>query len=254
MLIHFLRHATFVVQFNQTKILVDPMLSKAEAMEPVQNASNSRRIPMVELPLNDEALQDLLAQIDGVLVTHTHRDHWDARAVELLPKNIPILCQPEDQEKISQIGFSAVQPVVSELRWKDIRFTRTGGRHGSGEIGQKMGPVSGFVLQAEGEPTLYLAGDSIWCEEVESALRRYQPQVTVVNSGAAQFLSGGPITMTAEDVCQVCRVAPQTRVVAVHLETVNHCLLSRSQLKEKLHREGVLTQVVIPADGEALEV
>jgi L-ascorbate metabolism protein UlaG (beta-lactamase superfamily) len=253
MIIHFLRHATFIVQLNQVKILVDPMLSRAEAMEPVQNASNSRRIPMVELPLDDEALKRLLEQIDGVLVTHTHRDHWDARAVELLPKNIPILCQLEDQEKISQAGFSVVQPVVSELRWKDVLFTRTGGRHGSGEIGQKMGPVSGFVLQAEGEPELYIAGDSIWCAEVESALERYQPQVTVVNSGTAQFLSGGPITMTAEDVCQVCRVAPQTRVVAVHLETVNHCLLSRSQLKEKIHQEALLAQVVIPADGEVLE-
>jgi L-ascorbate metabolism protein UlaG (beta-lactamase superfamily) len=208
---------------------------------------------MVELPLDDEALQGLLEQIDAVLVTHTHRDHWDARAVELLPKTIPILCQPEDQAKISQAGFSAVQPVISELRWKDILFTRTGGRHGRGEIGQKMGPVSGFVLQAEEEPELYIAGDSIWCDEVESALSRYQPRVTVVNSGAAQFLSGGPITMTAEDVCQVCRVAPQTQVVAVHLETVNHCLLTRSQLKEKLRQEGLLAQVVIPADGEVLE-
>jgi L-ascorbate metabolism protein UlaG (beta-lactamase superfamily) len=208
---------------------------------------------MVELPLDDEALQGLLEQIDGVLVTHTHRDHWDARAVELLPKTIPLLCQPEDQEKLSQAGFSAVQPVISELRWKDIRFTRTGGRHGSGEIGQKMGPVSGFVLQARGEPGLYLAGDSIWCAEVQRALRDYQPQVTVVNSGAAQFLSGGPITMTAEDVYQVCRAAPQTRVVAAHLETVNHCLLNRSQLKEALRQEGLLAQVAIPADGEVLE-
>src|SRR5262245_22375676 len=163
MIIHFLRHATFVVQLNQVKILVDPMLSRAEAMEPVQNALNLNRIPMVELPLDDEALQSLLEQIDGVLVTHTHRDHWDTRAVELLPKNIPILCQPEDQARLSQAGFSAVQPVISELRWKDILFSRTGGRHGSGEIGQKMGPVSGFVLQARGEPGLYIAGDSIWC-------------------------------------------------------------------------------------------
>jgi Stress responsive A/B Barrel Domain len=39
---------------------------------------------------------------------------------------------------------------------------------------------------------VYIAGDSIWGVEVESALRRYQPEVTGVNSGAAQFLSGGP--------------------------------------------------------------
>jgi L-ascorbate metabolism protein UlaG (beta-lactamase superfamily) len=253
MIIRFLRHATFVVELNGVKILVDPMLSRAEAMEPVQNAANSRRIPMMELPLNEEALGHLLEQIDGVLVTHTHRDHWDAWAVELLPKDIPLLCQPEDQARFSQAGFLAVQTVASEIHWKDILFTRTGGRHGTGEIGQKMGPVSGFVLQTKGEPSLYIAGDTIWCTEVESALRRYQPQVTVVNAGAAQFLSGDPITMTAEDVSQVCRALPMTQVVAVHMESINHCLLTRSQLRDKLQQEGLLAQVTIPADGETLE-
>jgi hypothetical protein len=33
-----------------------------------------------------------------------------------------------------------------------------------------MGEVSGFVLQAENEPTLYIVGDSIWVEEVENAI------------------------------------------------------------------------------------
>jgi L-ascorbate metabolism protein UlaG (beta-lactamase superfamily) len=139
-----------------------------------------------------------------------------------------------------------------EFHWQDIVFTRTGGRHGTGEIGQKMGPVSGFVLQAAGEPTLYIAGDTIWCEEVAQALTTHQPDVTVVNAGAAQFLTGDPITMTAENVCQVCRALPKTRVIAVHMEAINHCLLTRRQLRERLEQERVSAQVVIPADGEII--
>lgn len=252
MLIHFLRHATFVVKLNQTSLLVDPMLNPAEAMEPVQNAANQRRIPLTDLPLDDTALQQLIQQVDAVLVTHLHRDHWDARAIELLLKSMPIFCQPEDQERISQAGFLAVQPIVSEWRWQDIVFTRTGGKHGTGEIGQKMGTVSGFVLRAVGEPTLYIAGDTIWCDEVAQALSLHQPDVTVVNAGAAQFLSGDPITMTAEDVCQVCRALPQTRVIVVHMEAINHCLLTRGQLRERLEQEGLAAQVTIPADGEMI--
>jgi hypothetical protein len=38
------------------------------------------------------------------------------------------------------------------------------------EILAQMGEVSGFVLQAENEPTLYIVGDSIWVEEVENAI------------------------------------------------------------------------------------
>jgi L-ascorbate metabolism protein UlaG (beta-lactamase superfamily) len=113
-----------------------------------------------------------------------------------------------------------------------------------------MGPVSGFVLQAEGEPSLYIAGDTIWCDEMAEALRTYQPAVTVVNTGAAQFNVGGPITMTAEEVVAVCRELPTTHVIAVHMEAVNHCLLARAELCQTLEIEGLSAQVIIPADGE----
>lgn len=253
MQIHFIRHATLVIYLNGLAILVDPMLSPAAAMDPVLNAPNQRRFPLVDLPLNNQALEHLLSQVDAVLVTHTHRDHWDARARELLPKDLSILCQPEDEGPISEAGFSKVLPIVTQFEWQGLRLTRTGGRHGLGEIGQKMGPVSGFVLQAPAEPLLYLAGDTVWCAEVEQALQLHQPEIIIVNTGAAQFLTGGPITMTAEDVSQVCHTLPGSQVIAVHMETVNHCLLTRAELRARLQQEGLLAQVSIPEDGDMIE-
>ncbi len=117
-----------------------------------------------------------------------------------------------------------------------------------------MGTVSGFVLRAPGEPSLYLAGDTIWCPEVEAALQTFRPDVVVLNAGAAQFLTGDPITMTADDVVQVCRALPTARVIAVHMETINHCLLTRADLRERLAQEGLAQQVQVPADGELIEL
>ncbi len=193
MQIRLLRHATLVVNFKSVNLLVDPMLSRAGEMDPVSNAANNRRIPLVELPLTDAELGELVGQMDAVLVTHIHRDHWDARARELLPKSLPIICQPGDESKIREAGFTAVTPVADEYEWRGIRFQRTGGRHGTGEIGKQMGKVSGFVLSAAGEPKLYIAGDTIWCDPVADALHEYNPGVVVVNAGAAQFLAGDPI-------------------------------------------------------------
>jgi L-ascorbate metabolism protein UlaG (beta-lactamase superfamily) len=153
---------------------------------------------------------------------------------------------------IRQAGFSAVTPVGDHVRWSTIDFYRTGGQHGTGEIGQKMGAVFGFVLKASGGPTLYLAGDTIWCAEVQAALQTYRPDVVVVNAGAAQFLAGGPITMTADDVCRVCRELPSAQVVAVHMEAVNHCGLTRDGLRSKLIEEGLGARVQIPVDGAEL--
>ena len=115
-----------------------------------------------------------------------------------------------------------------------------------------MGTVSGYVLRVPGEPSLYIAGDTIWCAEVEASILGLWPDVIVVNAGAAQFTSGGPITMTAEDVVRVCRAAAHATVVAVHMEALNHCLLSRLDLGTALDEAGVLSQVWIPANGESL--
>jgi L-ascorbate metabolism protein UlaG (beta-lactamase superfamily) len=252
MQIHFLRHATMVIKINGLSILVDPMLSSAGAMDPVANAGDDRRIPLVDLLLDQAALEQLLLGLDAVLVTHTHRDHWDARAVDLLPKALPVICQPPDVEKITAGGFKTVLPVETQVAWNDLTFSRTGGQHGAGETGQRMAPVSGFILQAPGSPTVYIAGDTIWCPEVDRALERYWPDISILNTGAAQFLTGGPITMTAQDVVKVCRAQPGSRVVAVHLEALNHCQLSRAELRGELETLDLLERVLIPADGELL--
>jgi L-ascorbate metabolism protein UlaG (beta-lactamase superfamily) len=186
-------------------------------------------------------------------VTHTHRDHLDDAAVATLPKQLPLFCQPEDEAKLSERGFRNVRAVKESEVWNGIRLTRTGGKHGTGEMAQKMGPVSGFVLQSEGEPVLYIAGDSVWCPEVGEALARHKPDVTIVNAGGARLLTGGPITMTGPDIEQVLLQSPQTRVVAVHMEAWNHCMLSRAELRRYVEDRGISQRVHIPDDGEWME-
>lgn len=250
--IKLLRHATHLITTHGVRILVDPMLSPAEAWDPIPNTPNPKRNPLVDLPLTGEEFQAFLSRLTAVAVTHGHFDHWDGEAATQLAKDIPIFCQPEDAGRIAKKGFVSIQPVDRETTWKDVSITRTGGQHGTGEIGKRMGIVSGFVFRAEGEPTLYVAGDTIWCEEVEKALLQNRPDVVVVYAGAARFLEGGPITMTAEDVIRVAGALPDARVVAFHMEAINHCLLTRHALREKLSEAGLQDRVAVPVDGESL--
>lgn len=250
--IRLVRSATLIVKLGDHRLLVDPMLGPAGSMPPVEDTANPRRNPLVGLPFGEEELEHLLRRIDAVLVTHTHKDHWDATAVSLIPKGTPVFCQPEDEARILSDGFRDVRPVAREVTWEGLRLTRTGGRHGTGDIGRAMAPASGFVLGARGEPFLYIAGDTIFCPEVEEALLRHRPDVTVVNAAGARFLTGDPIVMTAEDVVSVCCVLPTTRVIAVHMEALNHCFLTREQLRETLRREELLDRVEIPEDGASI--
>lgn len=239
------RHATLEVEYHGHTLLVDPMLDDAGVRPAIQNSPNPRNNPLVSLPV---AAEDVVKEVEAVLVSHTHSDHWDETAVRLLARDLPLFGQVADGTKFRRQGFVNVRPIDGVVRWSNIEISRTGGQHGTGEIGNAMSPVSGFVLRAPGEPTLYIAGDTIWCEEVREALLRHKPDVVVVNAGAAQFLKGDPITMTADDVVAVCQAAPSAKVVAVHMEAINHCLLTRDDLA--FQSEAARVRAVIPADGE----
>lgn len=247
--IQLLRHATLLLSFGGARVLVDPMLGDVGVAPPVANSPNQRPNPLTPLPMPAPAC---LSGVGAVLITHTHRDHFDDAAAALVPKHLPLLGQPQDEAKFTGLGFTAVGAVQDARRWAGIELHRTGGQHGTGEVGRRMAPVSGFVLRAPGEGTLYIAGDTVWCGEVERVLRAYRPAVVVVNAGAAQFLQGGPITMTAEDVVTTARAAPTAQIIAVHMEAINHCLLTRSELAAQVRAAGVSERVRIPRDGDAL--
>ena len=184
-----------------------------------------------------------------MLVSHLHADHLDETAVRLLSAGVPVLAQPEDEDALRERGFTDVRAVEEELEWRGVQVTRTPARHGTGEIGAAMAPASGFVLRAAGEPSVYVAGDTVWCEEVRAVLDVQRPDVVVVNAGGARFTEGDPIVMTAEDVVALARHIEGAPVVAVHLDAINHCLESRDELRARLRAEGLEDRVSVPEDG-----
>lgn len=238
--IRLVRHATLELQFAETRVLVDPMLGEPGDIDPIPNTPNQRENPLVPLP----ALA--LDAVDAVLVTHLHRDHFDDTARERLDDDVPVLCQPEDAESIAE-DFDDVRPIDDATEFAELSITRTPARHGHGELAEQMGPVSGFVLD-DGDERVYLAGDTVWYDAVEATLDAHEPDVAVVNAGAAQFLEGEPITMTKEEVVTFAG-ATDADVVAVHMGAINHCLLSRVELAEHLADAGLDGQVVVPRDG-----
>jgi L-ascorbate metabolism protein UlaG (beta-lactamase superfamily) len=230
-----IRNATVILELAGARILVDPMLDPAGARPPIERTANPVPNPTVPLPFPAEAI---VRGIDAVLVTHRHRDHLDARAEALLPRDVPVFCQPEDAEPLRALGLDA-RPVADVVGWGGIRIARVPARHGSGRIAELLAPVSGYVLD-----DVYVAGDTVWFDGVQATIERHRPRVAIVNAGGAQFLEGGLIVMGIEDVREVATRVPT--VVAVHMEALNHCRLSRAALRE------AVPGVLVPEDGETL--
>jgi L-ascorbate metabolism protein UlaG (beta-lactamase superfamily) len=231
------RNATLIIDLGGKRIVVDPMLDDAGARAPIEGTVPQVRNPTVPLPF---PAVEVVSNLDAVIVTHRHRDHLDSRGEELLPHDVPVFCQPEDEQALRELGLDA-RPVEDSTEWDGLRVTRTPARHGSGEIAELLAPVSGFVLD-----DLYIAGDTVWYEGVEETIERRRPRVAVVNAGGAEFLEGGPIIMGTDDVREVAARAPT--VVAVHMEALNHCHLTRAALR------AALPDVLVPDDGETLEL
>src|SRR6266540_5953983 len=114
-----------------------------------------------------------------------------------------------------------------------------------------MGTVSGFIFQAENERTIYWTGDTIWCETVKQVVRETELDIIITHSSGASFDAGHPIIMDGWQTIEVCRTAPQSIVIAVHMETFDFDTVSREDLRGIAEAEGIeARQLLIPADGE----
>lgn len=248
--IHHIRNATLLLEYGGHSFLIDPFFADQGSMPAFPNTPNQELSnPLVPLP--DKPSEYL--EVDAVFITHLHPDHFDEKAKEILPTDIKIFVQnQEDLKTVKQEGFTNVHSFEEQIHIGDVTIHQTNGQHGRGDITKMTGPVSGMVFKHQEEQSLYIAGDTVWCEDVEKALTAHSPDLIIVNSGAAQFLEGGPITMTAEDIYNTHQAAPNSNIIVVHMESLNHCLLSRETLHSFLEENQLTSQVIIPNDGERL--
>ena len=144
------------------------------------------------------------------------------------------------------------RPPLSLIRSRPGRNPTVPLPEGSGERLAGITPGVGYLLRLPGEPSLYLSGDTVMTDEVRAVLERERPDVAVLHAGGAQLDIGSPILMTLDEQLEFVRLAPG-RVIAVHLEALDHCGVTRARLKDALTAAG-LDSVDVPADGETISV
>lgn len=250
---HF-RNATMVIETKKHVILIDPMIGPKGTMPPFTFFRfKPRRNPIVELP---EICKPTLNKVTHCLITHNHPDHLDKEAENYLIKhNIPVTCSYRDEKVFRKKGLNIVQTIEY---WKRVDFldgTIEGipARHGYGFVAKPAGNVMGFYLELPKEPSIYLSSDTIYTEDVNKVLMDYKPEISIVAAGSAQFDIFRPLLMTVEDVLAFAKDAPG-KVIANHLEAVNHCPTTREDLKKRLTAENLHDKTWIPEDGEVLEL
>lgn len=252
MIIQQIRNATLIISYGSITFLIDPWFQDQGtgfSAKTVKPEMQGIRCPMNALPDTPESI---LKDVDYCLVTHLHFDHFSP---DYLPQNLKIIAQNDkDAEKIREMGFKQVDRFkVDLLTVGDVKIHKTKAVHGdSKEVVEKMGEACGYIFEASGEKCLYLASDTVYCAEVEQTISQYHPEVIVLNCCEATTPLGRLI-MNLSDVEQVCRMTPYAMVIASHLDSVNHALVIREDVKEYAERKKLL-QIRVPDDGDSIIV
>lgn len=244
-----IRNATLVLEYAGKKILVDPMLSPKGDIESWAGIETN---PTVELTM---PVNEIVKDLDLVLVTHTHDDHFDKAASKILDKSIELMNQPADKAFFEKEGFSNAVVLDNNTLWNDISITRIEAQHGTGEVLEMMGKTSGFVLEAKNHPTVYIVGDAIWTEDIKKTIKKFEPDYIVVNSGGAQIqgFENTPIIMDEMETMTLIGESGKAKVIAVHMDALDHCRTTRNSLSQKAAEFNIgADKLMIPQDGEVI--
>lgn len=249
-----LRNATIVVELRTPEgpavVLVDPMLSAPGALPSLKYFTRERRRnPLVALPA---VADEVLGRVTHALITHCqkgHFDHLDSAGLRWLrDRQTPVLCTAHDADHLSKRGL---RTAVLDSTFLGGKLTRVPCVHGEGLIGPFMEHGTGYFIEQPGEPSLYLAGDTVLTPQVQAFVEEHQPEVLVLPAGGARLDVGGHIIMDEDEVLELTRTSRGV-VVANHLEALDHCAGSRASLRAKADMAGLGERLHVPMDGETL--
>ena len=249
---HHLRNATMVVETEKDVILIDPMLGNQGIMPSFTLFRHkARRNPTVPLP---ETSNLILEKVTHCLITHQHPDHIDSKGIAfLIKKNIPVTCSVRDEKAFKKRGINVVQSIKYWEKQQFLGGTIEGipAKHGYGFIAKPMGNVIGFYLKLPNQKSIYLSSDTIYTDSVDKVLKEYNPDISVLACGTAQFDIFKLLIMDLDDIVKFIKNS-SGMVIANHMESINHCPLTRKKLKEILTFNKLIDNVLIPEDGEIM--
>lgn len=259
-LIQQIRNATLKISYAGTIFLIDPMLAPKGAYPGFKETYRSElRNPLIDLPAS---ISEIIKGVDAIIVTHTHLDHWDDAAQKFIPKHFPLFVQNEQDAKLIQSqGFTNTRILDNNTLFNDIHLTKVGGQHGTDsmyavpDLAKRLGDTMGVVFHTKGFKTLYIAGDTIWCDETTRVISNYKPEIIILNTGYARLKNfNGSIIMGKDDVKHAYQTASNSIIIATHMDAVNHAMLTRKKLREYITKEGINDRVLVPNDGETIKL
>ena len=172
-----------------------------------------------------------------LLSHHGHEDNLDAAGADLVRSGIPTLTTSYAADALALPHVKGLAPWESTSR-RGFTVTAVPAAHGPGDV---VGPVTGFMLEAPGLPSVYVSGDNSEPDAVAEIAARFAPvDIAVLFAGAARVAEiDAALTLTSADAVAAARTLGARAVVGVHTEDWAHFSESRADLEAAFTAAGV---------------
>ena len=220
--LEFIGTATSLIRLGAFTVLTDPNFLHRGQRAYLGRGLFSKRLSEPAMGPSD------LPEIDAVILSHLHGDHFDRIARRELDHELPVLTTPEAAQSLRRWGFHGARALST---WDSVTLTRgeehltvhsTPGEHTPGWASRLLPPVMGSVLEHEtpGRPPrrIYITGDTLYRPWLREVTDRFGPlDAMVIHLGGTRAL-GLLVTMDAKQGAQLVDLLSPAVTVPVHYD------------------------------------
>jgi L-ascorbate metabolism protein UlaG (beta-lactamase superfamily) len=139
-----------------------------------------------------------------------------------------------------------------------MKITAVPAHHGPEGVWDALGPVIGFVLEAEDMPTIYVSGDNSEVDIVREIADRFpRIDIAVLFVGGAKFdaiADGAYITLSNERALEAAKILGAKRIVPVHEDSWAHFSQNAEQISKVFADVSQSNLLVALKPGESAEI
>ena len=212
---------TAILEWAGLRVLTDPTFDEPQTYpDPDGTALVKTHGPGIAI--------DAIGPIDLVLLSHhEHEDNLDTTGRSLLTGTV--LSTREASADLGVTGLAAWQSFAVGK----AAITAVPALHGPPGCEDYMGTVTGFVLEAPGEPTVYVSGDNASLDRVREIAQRFPSiDIAILFAGAARVPSiDAALTLTSVDAAAAAQILGAAVVVGLHTEDWEHFSETRADLE-----------------------
>lgn len=260
----FVGNATTLISYGEITLLTDPNFLHRGQHAYLGYGLVSKRLHEPALTIDE------LPDLDAIILSHMHGDHWDRIAQRDLDHDLPVCTTPHAAKRLVHRGFASAKGL---LTWQSheivkgvhkVRVTSLPGRHAPTWTRRMLPPVMGTMLEfgpidAAPERRLYVSGDTLLVEELAQIPARFHTiDAGVLHLGGTR-LPAGPrlpfgltVTMDGHQGAELVNLLNLPRAIPVHYDDYTVFASPRTDFEAEMHRRGWGDRVVQLPRGETV--